>query len=60
VDDTIFNGSSHSLVSSFQEMMQNELQMSMMGEVTIFLGIHVKKMKQCIFVHQTKYTKDLI
>jgi hypothetical protein len=34
--------------------------MSMMGEVTFFLGIQVKQMKQCTFVHQAKYTKDLI
>jgi hypothetical protein len=36
VDDIIFGGSSHNLVSRFQEMMENELQMSMMGELTIF------------------------
>jgi hypothetical protein len=46
VDDIIFGGSSHSLVSSFQEMMENEFQMSMMGDLTFFLGIQVKKMKQ--------------
>jgi hypothetical protein len=34
VDDIIFGGSSHSLVSSFQEMMESEFQMSMMGELT--------------------------
>jgi hypothetical protein len=34
VDDIIFGGSSHSLVSSFQAMMENEFQMSMMGELT--------------------------
>jgi hypothetical protein len=38
VDDIIFGGSSHSLVSNFQEMME-EFQMSMMGELTFFLGI---------------------
>jgi hypothetical protein len=37
VDDTIFGASSHSLVSSFQEMMENEFQMSMMRELTFFL-----------------------
>jgi hypothetical protein len=36
VDDIIFDGSSHVLVSSFQEMMENEFQMLMMGELTIF------------------------
>jgi hypothetical protein len=58
VDDIIFGSSSHTLVSRFQEMMENEFQMSMMGELTLFLGIQVKKAKQGTFVHQVKYTKD--
>jgi hypothetical protein len=33
----IFGGSSHSLVSRFQEMMESEFQMSMMGDLTFFL-----------------------
>jgi hypothetical protein len=41
-------------------MMENEFQMSMMGELTFFLGIQVKQMKQGTFVHQAKYTKDLM
>jgi hypothetical protein len=36
VNDIIFGGSSHSLVSRFQEMMESEFQMSMMGELTFF------------------------
>jgi hypothetical protein len=60
VDDIIFGGSSHTLVSGFQEMMESEFQISMMGELTFFLGIQVKQTKQCTFVHQAKYTKDLM
>jgi isopentenyldiphosphate isomerase len=60
VDDIIFDGSSDSLVSRFQEMMKSEFQMSMMGELTFFLGIKVKQTKQGTFVHQAKYTKDLM
>jgi hypothetical protein len=60
MDDIIFGGSSHTLVSRFQEMMESEFQISMMGELTFFLGIQVKEMKQGTFMHQTKYTKDLI
>jgi isopentenyldiphosphate isomerase len=60
VDDIIFCGSSHTLVSRFQEMMKSEFQMSMMGELTFFLGIQVKQTKQETFVHQVKYTKDLM
>jgi isopentenyldiphosphate isomerase len=40
--------------------MENKLQMSMMRELTFFLGIQVKQMKQSTFVHQAKYTKDLM
>jgi hypothetical protein len=60
VDDIIFGGSSHTLVSWFQEMMESEFQMSLMGELTFFLGIQVKQMRQGTFVHQAKYTKDLM
>jgi hypothetical protein len=60
VDDIIFDGSSHTLVSRFQEMMESEFQMSMMGELTFFLGIQVKQTKQGTFVHQAKYMKDIM
>jgi hypothetical protein len=60
VDDIILGGSSHSPVSKFQEMMESEFQMSMMGELTFFLGIQVKQTEQVTFVHQAKYTNDLM
>jgi hypothetical protein len=60
MDDIIFGGSSHTHVSRFQEMIENEFQISMMGELTFFLGIQVKQMKEGIFIHQAKYTKDLM
>jgi hypothetical protein len=60
VDAIIFGSSSHTLVSRFQEIMESEFQMSMMGELTFFLGIQVKQTKQDTFVHQAKYTKDLM
>jgi hypothetical protein len=60
MDDIIFGDSSHYLVSSFQERMENEFQMSMIGELTFFLGIQVKQMKVGTFVYQAKYTKDLM
>jgi hypothetical protein len=41
-------------------MMESEFQMSMIEELTFFLGIQVKQMKQGTFVHQAKYTKDLM
>jgi hypothetical protein len=40
--------------------MESEFQMSMMGELTFFLGIQVRQTKQGTFMHQAKYTKDLM
>jgi isopentenyldiphosphate isomerase len=40
--------------------MESEFQMSMMKELTFFLGIQVKQTKQGTFMHQAKYTKDLM
>jgi hypothetical protein len=48
------------LVSSFQEIIENEFQISMMGELTFFLCIQVRQMKQGTFAHQAKFTKDLM
>jgi hypothetical protein len=45
VDDIIFGGSSHTLVSGFHEMMEKEFQMSMIRELAFFLGIQVKQTK---------------
>jgi hypothetical protein len=45
VYDIIFGGSFYVLVSSFNKMMEKEFQMSMMGELTFFLGIQVKQTK---------------
>jgi hypothetical protein len=41
-------------------MMKNEFQISMMRELTFFLGVQVKQTKEDIFIHQAKYTKDLM
>jgi len=34
--------------------------MSMMGELKFFLGIQVNQFKDGVYVHQTKYTKELL
>ena len=39
--------------------MQNEFEMSMMGELTFFLGLQVKQNKNGIFINQAKYIKDM-
>ncbi|WVZ97549.1 LOW QUALITY PROTEIN: hypothetical protein U9M48_043075 [Paspalum notatum var. saurae] len=54
VDDIIFGGSSHALVSSFAERMSKEFEMSLMGELRIKQGL------EGTFVHQAKYTRDIL
>jgi hypothetical protein len=58
VDDIIFSGSSHALVTKFSDTMSREFEISMMGELTFFLGLQAKQTHEETFVHQGKYTKD--
>ena len=60
VDGIIFGGSSHSLVAKFVDLMSREFEMSMMGELTLFLRLQIKQTREGTFVHQGKYTKDLL
>ncbi|WVZ64113.1 hypothetical protein U9M48_013680 [Paspalum notatum var. saurae] len=60
VDDIIFGGSSHTLVSSFAEQISREFEMSLMGELQFFLGLQIKQGREGTFVHQAKYTRDIL
>jgi hypothetical protein len=60
VDGIVFGGSSHSLVARFAEDMCKEFEMSMMGELQFFLGLLIKQAKEGTFVHQAKYTEDIL
>jgi hypothetical protein len=60
VDDIVFGGSSNSLVARFAEDMSWELEMSMMDELQFFLGLQIKQSKEGTFMHQAKYTKDIV
>jgi hypothetical protein len=60
MDDIIFSGSSHALVAKFADTMNREFEMSMIGELTFFLGLQIKQTHEETFVHQGKYTKDML
>jgi hypothetical protein len=60
VDDIVFGGSSNYLVERFADDMSMEFEMSMMGELQFFLGLQIKQSKEGTFVHQAKYTKDIV
>jgi hypothetical protein len=44
MDDIIFGGSSHALVAKFLDTISREFEMSMMGELTFFLGLQIKQL----------------
>ena len=60
VDDIIFGSTKELLCQEFAENMQAEFEMSMMGELTFFLGLQIKQTKEGIFIHQGKYTKQIL
>ncbi|KAK6145510.1 hypothetical protein DH2020_022330 [Rehmannia glutinosa] len=60
VDDIIFGSKNKELCDKFSNLMQGKFEMSMMGELTFFLGLQVKQMKDGTFISQTKYTIDLM
>jgi hypothetical protein len=60
VDDIVFGGLSNSRVTRFAEDMSRDFEMSMMRELQFFLGLQIKQSKEGTFVHQAKYTKDIV
>ncbi|KAJ9558020.1 hypothetical protein OSB04_012634 [Centaurea solstitialis] len=60
VDDIIFGSTDVSMCKDFESLMQKDFEMSMMGELTFFLGLQVKQYLEGIFINQSKYVKDLL
>ena len=50
IDDIIFGSNNNSTSKEFLVAMQGEFQMSMMGELTYFLGLQVKQLKHGTFL----------
>ena len=60
VDDIIFGSTNDSLCKWFSKCMHSEFDMSMMGELNYFLGLQIKQTPEGIYVHQSKYIKNLL
>jgi len=59
VDDIILGSTNNSSCEGFTSIMQGEFEMSMMSELTFFLGLQIKEMKNGIFISQSKYYKEV-
>ncbi|GJZ21036.1 uncharacterized mitochondrial protein-like protein [Tanacetum coccineum] len=51
---------SQELCIAFEKLMHEEVQMSSMGELTLFLGLQVKQKKDGIFISQDKYVDEIL
>ena len=60
VDYTIFGSNLQILSVNFASEMKKELEMSMLGELTFFLGLQVYQTNKGIFISQTRYIKDML
>nr|GEU50651.1 hypothetical protein [Tanacetum cinerariifolium] len=60
VDDIIFGSTNKELCKAFEKLMKDKFQMSLMGELTFFLGLQVKKKDNGIFISQDKYVAKIL
>jgi hypothetical protein len=60
VDDIIFRSTNQDFCEKFKNMMANEFEMSMIRELSYFLGLQIKQLKNGTFVSQGKYIKDML
>jgi hypothetical protein len=60
VDDIIFGSTNEVLCQEFSKTMQDEFEMSHMGELNYFLGLQIKQLKNGIFINQSKYAKEIL
>ena len=60
VDDIVFGSTNDSLAQYFVDEMKKMFEMSMVGELTYFLGLQVKQTDSGIYINQTKYARNLV
>ncbi|GJZ84272.1 retrovirus-related pol polyprotein from transposon TNT 1-94 [Tanacetum coccineum] len=59
-DDIIFDSTCQEQCDDFAKIMHDEFEMSMMGELNFFLGLHIKQMVYGIFFNLSKYIKEML
>ncbi|GKF57181.1 retrovirus-related pol polyprotein from transposon TNT 1-94 [Tanacetum coccineum] len=60
VDDIIFASTDHNACNIFSKEMSSIFQMSMMGQMSFFLGLQVSQSPGCIFINQAKYALETL
>nr|GEV32298.1 hypothetical protein [Tanacetum cinerariifolium] len=60
VDDIIFGSTNPKLSKQFEKLMHSKFEMSMMGELKLFLGIQIQQSPRGIFINQAKYAQEIL
>ncbi|GJU46315.1 putative ribonuclease H-like domain-containing protein [Tanacetum coccineum] len=60
VDDIIFASTDHNACNIFSKEMSSKFQMSMMGQMSFFLGLQVSQSPGGIFINQAKYALEIL
>jgi hypothetical protein len=60
VYDIIFGSDDDRLIEKFAKDMHNEFEISLLGELSFFLGLQIRQSNQGIYISQTKYIREII
>ncbi|GKC71906.1 putative ribonuclease H-like domain-containing protein [Tanacetum coccineum] len=60
VDDIIFASTNTDLRNEFANLMTTKFKMSMMGQMSFFLGLQISQSPRGIFLNQSKYAYEII
>jgi hypothetical protein len=60
VDDIIFRCNKDPLVQWFASAMESKFEMSMIGELSFFLGLQITQRSEGMFISQEKYLREML
>ncbi|GJU88792.1 retrovirus-related pol polyprotein from transposon TNT 1-94 [Tanacetum coccineum] len=60
VDDIIFASTNTALCTEFANLVTTKFKMSMMGQISFFLGLQISQSPRGIFLNQSKYASEII
>ncbi|GJT07473.1 retrovirus-related pol polyprotein from transposon TNT 1-94 [Tanacetum coccineum] len=60
VDDIIFGSTNPRYTQIFANLMKSRFAMSMMGEMTFFIGLQVNQSPRSIFINQSNYVLEIL
>ncbi|GJU55971.1 retrovirus-related pol polyprotein from transposon TNT 1-94 [Tanacetum coccineum] len=60
VDDIIFASTNIAMCNEFANQMTTKFKMSMMGQMSYFLGLQISQSPRGIFINQSKYASEIV